>query len=60
MKITSKHIHTFLLSLIFTWVTWNIVNIFLVDVNFFKWIIIEFIFAIMLKLYNFTSTKLIR
>jgi hypothetical protein len=60
MIITAKHIHVFLLSLIFTWVTWNIVDMFIINVGFFKWIIIEFILVIMQKFYKFTSTKVIR
>ena len=60
MMITAKNIHVFLLSLIFTWVTWNIVDMFIINVGFFKWIIIEFILVIMQKFYKFTSTKVIR
>lgn len=59
MKISLKQVHLALLALAFTFITWNIVNLLIVEVSFFKWIIIEIIFAVMLKIHKFTSSKLL-
>ena len=58
MKLYEKIIHSFLLSFLFTVLTWIVVNKLILEMSFIRYLIIEFILIISLKLFNFTKLKL--
>ena len=58
MKLYEKLIHSFLLSFLFTVLTWIVVNKLILEMSFIRYLIIEFILIISLKLFNFTKLKL--
>jgi hypothetical protein len=59
MKVYEKVIHSFLLSMVFTLVNWTIVSNFIIpDLPFFKYLLIEILLVVSLKLFIFTKLKL--
>jgi len=58
MTIREKVIHSLLLGCLFTFTNWFLVNKFIIEISFWKYIFIEIILVISLKLYTFTKLKL--
>ena len=58
MTIQEKIFHSLLLSISFSIINWKIVDFFLIDITFWKYIIIEVILVISIKLFKFTKQKL--
>ena len=49
MSTIERIIHKFLISLLFSIITWCIVNKCIIEINFFRYLIIEILMLIMLK-----------
>jgi hypothetical protein len=58
MSSTEKYIHSTLLGIVCSFITWLIVDNLFINIPFWKYFIIELILVAMLKLYTFTITKL--
>lgn len=57
MSITEKFIHSFLIAVVFSILCWLIITNFVIEISFWKYIIIEIILAVSKKLYTFTIQK---
>lgn len=60
MSSVEKVVHKLLISLVFTLVNWVIVDNFIVEVPFWKYLIIEVFLVISMKFYTFTTLKIDR
>ena len=57
MTIKEKVIHTLILSLMFSIISWLVVDNLVIDISFLKYFLIEIILIISLKFYKFTIQK---
>jgi hypothetical protein len=57
MTIKEKIIHTLILSLMFSIISWLVVDNLIIDISFLKYFLIEIILIISLKFYKFTIQK---
>jgi len=57
MTIKEKMIHTLVLSLMFSIISWLVVDNLIIDISFLKYFLIEIILIISLKFYKFTIQK---
>jgi hypothetical protein len=57
MSLKEKFIHSFIIAAVFSILCWFIVNTFIIEITFWKYIIIEIILAVSKKLYTFTLQK---
>jgi hypothetical protein len=57
MTIKEKMIHTLILSLMFSIISWLVVDNLIIDISFLKYFLIEIILIISLKFYKFTIQK---
>jgi len=58
MTIREKIIHSFLISILFSLVNWFIIKTFIINVTILKYIFIEIVLIISIKLFKFTKLKL--
>ena len=58
MTLREKVLHSLMLSVTFSLVNWKIIDFFLIDMPFWRYIIIELILVISIKLFKFTKQKL--
>lgn len=58
MSSVEKVVHKLLISLVFTLVNWVIVDNLIVEIPFWKYLIIELFLVISMKFYTFTTRKL--
>jgi hypothetical protein len=58
MTLREKFVHSFLLSILFSSLTWFVVDKLLVEISIIKYFILEIILLVSLKLFNFTKLKL--
>jgi hypothetical protein len=58
MSSVEKVVNKLLISLVFTALNWVVVDFFIVDVSFWRYLIIELFLVISLKFYTFTTRKL--
>jgi hypothetical protein len=57
MTVKEKIIHTLILSLMFSIISWFVVDNFIIDISFLKYFLIEIILIVSLKFYKFTIQK---
>lgn len=57
MTIKEKIIHTLILSLMFSIISWLVVDNLIIDISFLKYFLIEIVLIISLKFYKFTIQK---
>jgi hypothetical protein len=57
MKLGEKLVHSFLLGVFFSIINWFLINQFIIEISIFKYILVELIFVISVKLYKFTRLK---
>jgi hypothetical protein len=53
-----REVHKLIISLCFSLVTWTIVNLFIVDISFWKFLIVELLLFISWKFSIFTTRKM--
>jgi len=58
MSISEKMIHRFLISLVFSLFNWVIIDHFIVELAFVKYIFVELFLLVSMKFYIFTTQKL--
>jgi hypothetical protein len=58
MSPQEKRIHRALISLVFSLINWLLVDLFLVELPFWKYFIIELFLVISMKFYIFTTRKM--
>lgn len=58
MSSVEKVVNRLLISLVFTALNWIVVDFFIVDVSFWRYLIIELFLVISLKFYTFTTRKM--
>jgi hypothetical protein len=58
MSSVDKVVHRLLISLVFTALNWVVVDFLIVDVSFWRYLIIELFLVVSLKFYTFTTRKL--
>ena len=58
MSSVEKVVNKLLLSLVFTALNWIVVDFFIVDVSFWRYLIIELFLVVSLKFYTFTTRKM--
>lgn len=58
MSSVEKVVNRLLISLVFTALNWVVVDFFIVDVSFWRYLIIELFLVISLKFYTFTTRKM--
>lgn len=58
MSSVEKVVHRLLISIVFTVFNWIVIDFFIVDLPFWKYLIIELFLVISLKFYTFTTRKL--
>jgi hypothetical protein len=58
MTTKEKMLHSFIISCLFSLLSWFIINRFITKVSFWQYFFIEFILIISLKLFNFTKHRL--
>jgi len=57
MTIKEKIIHTLILSLMFSIISWLVVDNLIIDISFLKYFLVEIVLIISLKFYKFTIQK---
>jgi len=58
MSSVEKVVNRLLISLVFTALNWVVVDFFIVDVSFWRYLIIELFLVVSLKFYTFTTRKM--
>ena len=58
MSSVEKVVHKLLISIVFTVLNWIVVDFLIVDISFWRYLIIELFLVISLKFYTFTTRKL--
>jgi hypothetical protein len=58
MSIREKIMHSLILGCLFTFINWILVDRFIINLSFWKYVFIEIILVISLKLYTFVKLKL--
>lgn len=58
MSPTERRIHKALISLVFSFLNWMAIDYFLIDIPFWKYLIIELFLVFSMKFYIFTTRKM--
>jgi hypothetical protein len=58
MSSLEKVIHKLFLSLVFTIINWIVIDHFIVEISFIKYIFVEVLLLVSMKFYIFTTRKL--
>jgi len=58
MSIREKVVHSLLIGILFSFINWLVINKFISSMSFWKYIFIEIILVISIKLFTFTKLKL--
>jgi hypothetical protein len=58
MTLLEKIIHSILLSILFSVISWLIIDRFVINLSFLRYFLVELILVISLKFYKFTKLKL--
>lgn len=58
MSIREKMLHSFIISVIFSFINWMIIDKFIIPLTLGKYIFIEIILVISIKLFTFVKLKL--
>jgi hypothetical protein len=58
MSSVEKVVNRLLISLVFTALNWIVVDFFIVEISFWRYLIIELFLVVSLKFYTFTTRKM--
>ena len=58
MTLKEKFFHSFILGVLFSFINWLIIDKLIVSVSIYKYILIELVLVISIKLFKFTKLKL--